>query len=363
MKIRLPILPLISFLAVCVPCMALGQSWNGLVDPSNCYSALLQRTDIYHDNERLKLALLSTIDKSTLEQVKANGSITAIYSGIPFTAGFNAFKDAQTHYFEQHSLNVDHERETFSVALGLDPQASKIFGDCINALALGNYGLSAYGTAEDESTTTIALFWRPTIAGQQIKILDSTVVNAVVVGGDSYKGKLFPPKGVSFKDSRSVTLERTNPDKQITITLVTDPDVRVLPIRIRAVPPLYSCELKDLTKDPVTHAEFSSSEPVQARDHLGGSAEFGTGFTYSKTIDGLVTDVFCDKHGADHIEFFDRTGRGSGQQTPTATCAGSMDDGPRTFQMTFHWFKPFNVCTAVPWLNNKAQPVAILDAK
>lgn len=327
-----------------------AQQWT-TIDPSKCYSQLLQRTDIYKNNDQLKLALLSTVNEGVLDQIKLDHNVTAMYEGIPFTDGWGAFKNAQRNYFEQHRLNVDHESATFMASISLDPQAAQIFDSCVSALGKGApYGLAGFGTTEDELTATVQLFWSPTSAGQPIKVLDSTVTNAVVTDGEKYKGKLFPGV-VSFNDARTITLTRLSPNRQITITLVTEPGVKMTPIRIPPVPPLYNCELKEFDHDPVTNAGFVWSDSFVEDEKLqpGHRGRCGDLWRVTKEVDGIVISVLCTLGPGDHHCLEDESGNGGGVNTPTATCTGSKDGATRSMRMRVTWQKTLMKCTPIPW--------------
>lgn len=357
--------PIVLFFLVCGAFLQMGFASaqaqikdNGPVNPSSCYSELLQKKEIYENHDELKLAMLSIIDHETFDRIQANSSITAIFKGIPFNAGWDAFKEAREHYFEEKTLNVDHESATFISSVQLDDQATEIFRTCVSGLGTGSYGFASFGAAEDESVATVQLFYKPTDAGSSITILDSTVTNATVEG--ALPGKLFPAAEhkktqqapVSFKDSRTVTLNRTNLNKPIIITLVTKPDVHIAPIRIPKVPERYNCELKPLDHNPKTLAKnyWHDNVPVAS-----------TFWSIPHPIDGQVEEVRCDLHGADFIHLDDPSGVGSGQGTNTAVCSGNMNDGPRTVGMTVTWTKAYMVCTIIPWSKVPANAIATLN--
>lgn len=347
-------LPLLLVSSILLAPFAFGQ-WNGVLDPGECYSQLLQKTDIYSHNETLKLALLSTITEDNFESFKANSSITAIYSGIPFTAGWGAFKEARRRYFEQHQLNVDYATATATSSIGLDPQASHIFDSCIYAKALaGNYGLSAFGSPEDETTATVQLFWKPTHVGENITITDSSVDNATVVGGDAYPGKLFPPK-YSFGDSKTRTLKRGDPTKPIIITL--DTDVRATPIRIKEVPPLTSCQLKAFDADPDSGAAFVWHGVPWADDYLQpyDRGSRGQAFAITHPVDGTVTYVHCHLTDPSFIHLDGDSEEGQGVGTSIAICAGAKNGDRRNVTMDVRWQKKLMVCTPIPWKTKEQQ--------
>lgn len=340
-----------------------SQQWT-TIDPSKCYSELLQKTEIYQNNDHLKLALLSTVNESVLNQIKGNSSVTAIYSGIPFTAGLDVFQSAQRNYFEEHKLNVDHERATFMASVSLDSQAAQIFDSCVSALGKGApYGLAGFGTTEDEQTATVQLFWSPTTPGQVIKILDSTITNAVVTDGEKYKGKLFPGV-VSFNDARTITLTRLNPSRQITITLVTQPSVKMTPIRIPAVPPLYACQRQQFDHDPTTGAKFTWSDTFVEDQKIvpGQNGRCGSLWRVTKQVDGIVTSVQCALGIGDHHCLEDTSGNGGGKETDTATCTGSKDGATRSMTMYVTWQKTIMQCTPVPW-EDKSKPPKTVASK
>jgi hypothetical protein len=324
-----------------------------VINPNSCYSELLQKTELYQNNESLKLAMLSIIDSQVFEKINTNGSVTAIFKGIPFTGGFDAFRVAQRKYFELHKLNVDHESSTFSSVVGLDPQASRIFDSCISGILQSSYGLSAYTSSEDELSATIQLHWKSTSAGDTLKITGSTLVNAVVEGGENYKGKLFPGD-VSIKDSKTRILRRINPNKPIIISLDTSPDVAMAKMIIKPVPPLYRCEIKMYDHDPETGAQFISSEVTVADEHVipGREGRNGSLFIITKQVDGIVSSIQCDKFNQEFIEWEDTKNSisgGSGQNTNTAQCIGSKNGARRSVRMTVTWQKAYTECVIVPW--------------
>jgi hypothetical protein len=344
------------FLPVVLSRVAVAQ----VINPSSCYSELLQKTEIYQNNESLKLAMLSIVDSEVFEKINTNGSVTALFKGIPFTGGFDAFRVAQRKYFELHKLNLDHESSTFTSVVGLDPQASKIFDSCISGLLQSSYGLSAYTSTEDEASATVQLHWKPTKAGEALKITDSTIVNAIVEGGENYKGKLFPA-AVSMKDSKTRILRRINPNKPIIISVDTEPDVAMAKMVIKSVPPMYRCEIKMFDRDPETGAQFISSEVTVADEHAipGREGRNGQLFIITKQVDGIVSSIQCDRFNQDFIAWEDTNNSisgGSGQNTNTAQCIGSKNGARRSIRMTVTWQKAYTECTAVPWSFPQSAP-------
>jgi hypothetical protein len=321
---------------------------------------VLQRTELYANSDHLKEALLSTIDSSSFESTGANGNIAAAFKGIPFNLGFDAFNEARRKYFEQHSLNIDHESATVVARIGLDPQASALFESCIRGLANSQYGVSVFVSSEDETVSSVQIFWKATTSGQAILVEDSAIVNGTVEGAP--KGKMFA-KPIAIKDSKTRIITRTNPNKPIIVTFDTQPDVPISRIVIPPVPPLVSCEYKNLDHDPVTNQPFSLDQTLVADYFLDGKeGPNGSEFAINKTIDGFVTSVSCTKvPPADFIEL-----QGSGNVSDdgkTAQCIGSKNGARRAIRMIVRWQKTYTQCMPIPWHSDHEVKQAQLNSR
>jgi hypothetical protein len=317
------------------------------LDPSSCYSNLLQRTELYNHSEHLKYALLSIIDASNFESFRANGSLTAMFSDIPFNLGFAAFHEARQKYYEQHNINLEYENATISSEIGLDPRASELFETCIRGLANSQYGVSIFASSEDENIGTVQIFWKPTKAGDAVLITGSEVENGTVRG--TGEGKLFATATL-IKDSKTRIIKRSNPNKPIIITLDTLPDVTIGRIVIAPVPPRVSCEKKTVDRDPVTNQPFVSDKVVVADNFVDGKGgPNGSEFAINEIVDGNITSVSCEKAGParDFIELYSNSGNIIGGST--GQCLGSKNGERRLIHMVVRWQKTFTQCTSIPW--------------
>lgn len=324
------------------------------LDPSSCYSGLLQRTELYTHSERLKLAMLSIIDETTFNSVKDNATLAAMFEGIPFNLGFQRFQEARRKYYEQHSLNVDHESATAISSIGLDRQAGDLFETCIRGLANSQYGMSVLSSSQDEGTSSLQTFWKPITPGQAVLIEDSAIVNGVVMGAPS--GKVFP-KGTSIKDSKTRIIKRTDPNKPIIITIDLDPQTSLGEIVIPPIPAPVRCE--DVTIPHVINQVVGANEYLNGKEGHNGSK-----FVISKTVNGKVTDVSCAKMPpGDFMELDDPSGRGSiSDDEKTGTCSGSKNGAPREVRITIHWEELTTRCVTEPWKTGQENHPAVLAA-
>ena len=144
-----------------------------------------------------------------------------------------------------------------------------------------------------------------------------------------------------------------DPNKDINISIVTDPEIRYWPIVIPHLPLRRQCVTKWLTSD----GDIPFTKPVQFDPalHLTGQGKGGgSGFSYSETVDGVITNVTCNKIGQDHIELDLANGasvaQGYGLGTNRATCDGWLNSNPRIVIMTYSWKKDATTCEVEqPW--------------
>lgn len=76
----------------------------------------------------------------------------------------------------------------------------------------------------------------------------------------------------------------------------------------------------------------------------------GDGFDLTVPVDGVVTNVNCNKGEQTHIELDFGNGRGAGSGTNQATCAGWLNANPGWVIMQYTWKKDSTKCDVEePW--------------
>jgi hypothetical protein len=305
--------------------------------------------------------MLSIITKDDYDKMQANGSLGVVYEGVPIKGDFNAFKESRQKYFEQHNLNIDYVSSTFEGSVGLDPQATTIFQKCIDGLASSSnyYGLSAFVSSEDEKLISLQLFWNSVPAGQTVTIVDSTVIGAEVID-TSHPHKLYDkPEEFNDKDYTTILLKRNSPNDLVVLTLNTKPRVRMPAIKVKPVPPLYSCTPERLDHDPQTLKEFVYTEPFLTDDHLCcGKGPNGDRWVFKKVIpdEGVeISSVSCALlQPYSHIRLDDESGNGKIEGN-TAICSGSKNGMAVNARMTVRGVRTYMRCTAIPWTSKEQE--------
>lgn len=213
-------------------------------DVSPCFNNLLQQKFDYTSTEELKYATLAQISESTYESFKHDGKLSVDFDFLPLSASYSDFDTKRRNYFSLHKLDINYYRAISTSHRVLGDAAYGLITNCIDQLASKSDGFHYLYTVEDAKSADVQFFWRPQVNARDIDLItitDSTLVNAVVVNGDSYKGHLYdhafykrtPRIGIA---SPVILLTRTDPDTVIRISLVTDPAVNTGFITIPAVP-------------------------------------------------------------------------------------------------------------------------------
>jgi hypothetical protein len=278
--------------------MARAQSY---FDVSSCFNELLQQKIDYTSTEQLKLATLAQISESTYEAFKRDAKFAGEYGFISGSANYSDFSDKRRAYFSLRKLDLEYYKAISTSSRVLGPAAYGVITNCIQQLASKADGFHYLYTVDDAKSASVQFFWRPPLNFQGIdlvKVEDSTLVNAVVVNGDSYKGHLYdhswykktPRIGIA---SPVILLARADVDTVIRISMVTEPPVNTGFITIPPVPkPIPPPKIK------VTYENAPFVFPFYKKQgtHIGHGNPLCTDCdNYEKVIDvpGEVVSVAC----------------------------------------------------------------------
>jgi hypothetical protein len=334
------------------------------IAPSNCYSPLLQAKLDFHGQDNYRLAYLSLVTRETFDTFKGTGFLSGLFLAPPanLESSWSIFHDNQVKEMQRISLTVEQERERSLSTLKLDPQA----GDIIKTCLTGGLGLSYTYWSTSQTSTILQLNWRGQ-GGIPLKIVKSDVQNA--------NSRLAKGKGVLFdapytiKESQTITLTRLDPNDDITVTFVLDPQVKYDPPIISPFPKRKKCSYQTYTQDPVSGQpyNFRISRNVNEEKYLRRNVQaiYGTDWYFEFTApppdiklftdDGTVaiTSATCDK---DHQEFIDIVGANKGPTAPanpvgpaTVACEGGKNGQPGEIWLYGSFTVTAQKCEDVDW--------------
>jgi hypothetical protein len=298
---------LASLLLFALPGTAAAQSY---FDVSPCFNDLLQQKFDYTSTEKLALATLSQVSQSTYEQFKHDGKLSVMYSFLPLSASYADFDEKRSNYFSLRKLDINYYRAISISSRTLGDAGYAVITNCISQLASKADGFHYLYTVDDPRAASVQFFWRPPVNAatiNQVKVTDSTLVNAFVVNGESYKGHLydhgffrFDPKiGVA---SPVILLNREDLDSVIRISLVTEPQLNTGFITIPPVPkPLPAPEIVTSFVDTNWPFEFDKLDPANKLVG-GGTPDCNDCREFERVVDlpGEVVSVRCTMGPGSH---------------------------------------------------------------
>ncbi|MGD0180471.1 MAG: hypothetical protein ABSC15_11715 [Terriglobales bacterium] len=334
------------------------------VPPSNCYSPLLQAKLDFKGSDSYRLAYLSIINRESFESLKGSGFLKGLFLDPPaaLESGWGFFHEAQMKEISKTSLNIDQERERSLSILGLDPQAGKIIHECLT----GGLGLTYTYWSTNKSTTILQLNWR----GQgaiPLHLTKSHLQNATSVSA-TRPGVLFDGP-ITIKESKTITLKRTDLNDDIIVTFDLDPEIKYEPPIIGPFPKRQQCEAKTYTRDPKYGFDYAFRVPfdVNQEKYLrrNVAAIYGTDwyFTYTVPPEGMklftdtgnvvVTEATCDKDHQEHIDIVGAnkgpTAPASGINTPTVSCEGGKDGQAGEIWLSGRFTVTAEECKDIDW--------------
>ncbi len=280
---------------------ASGQEPIHALGVSECFPDLLKKTTFTHDAWKSNFSLLAIVDKDTYEEAKHNASLTGQFAKLPWSASYEDWNVQRTHLFQSLNVSQDQYRDVITSVSEADPQASQIIDTCLRAQMSNRYGLFYLPTIVDKNTAYIQFFWHPTDRKQNLKIVDSSLKNAEVVGGGTYPGHLFPPKTwysvpTITGDSITVQLQRSDPNTAITASITTDPQVAVAPLIVKPMPPPANCKMIwDSNSDAGIPLKVERSDTISAVINVPGSGGADSYWQVDLAAPGPVYQLDCHK--------------------------------------------------------------------
>lgn len=329
-------------LLLCFVLVSPGAIAQTQLDISSCFNPLLQQQVDYSVDTRLALATLSQINESTYEASKHDVSLAAKYKILSGSVNYSDFDDKRRQYFQLNKLDLNYYQHISLSTRTLNSEGYGVIKSCIDTVASQQYGLHYLYTVDDPQTASVQFFWNPTEGGAPIEITDSVLVNAKVKTKDVPEGKLFPyvsrwsftPYPKIQGASNAILLIRSDPTKNINITLTTKPRVKtygvVIPPKDQPSIDLVCTTVYD-TVDPATKQPYFRKEALvlNVTDKHGCDDCHG----YSLAIDapGLVLDVSCQSSG-DHVwqEICDYEGS-------HIRSMGYQNANPRSMYISYHY--------------------------
>jgi hypothetical protein len=333
--------------------------YNPAIDVSKCYADILQQSNSWQNDSDLHYRLMTTLTREDYESLKASGRVTAFLPGLAVDAPWEVAKATATKLIQTHDETLITTQHTYSAVKNLDPQATDIFRTCVQGLVSNHpYGLFYYVTHTAPDTAQVEVVWK-WIEGRKIKIKSSTIDNGYIAGTNPHQKTLFadttannwfPP---TISQAAPFIIKFDDPNQDVNIALRVDPEVIFEPIVIPHLPLRKKCTTVWSTS--ANDIPFTRVVEFVPEQHFTGLKKGGgDGFSYSETIDGVVTEITCNKVNQSHIELDLANGAsvasGYGVGTNVAKCDGWQNATPRRVLMSYSWKKDHTDCEQeVPW--------------
>jgi hypothetical protein len=354
------ILQIVLGLSLSVCCLRAEAQYDAQIDVSRCYSTILQQTTVWQNDENTHYRLLSSMTKQDFESVKASNNLALFIPGLAADASWDTARARATLLVQQRDEELLKTTHTYSASAKLDPQATQIFRDCVRGKVENSaYGLFYYVTQNDPNTAQLQIEWK-WIEGRKITIKSSTIDGGYIVDSRGAKRRsLFSQNWTDLlskhdiREGQNFIIHFDDPNQDINIALESTPEVRYWPIVISHMPLRKKCETTwDTSAGNIPFhrsIQFDPSGSLTGKNKGGGS-----GFEHTVSVDGVVTEVTCDKMCASHIEldlaYGACTGPGYGAGTNAATCSGWLNANPRSVVMSYSWKKDHTDCDKeIPW--------------
>jgi hypothetical protein len=214
---------------------AIGQ-YGQPISVGACFSNLLRDNYDFRQNTKLKYQLLTFWDNELYEASKTHNDLYTAYGADTFDHS----QDKVQRELMSNNVSIDYDRDTAFRREVLDPQASKMFKDCLDSMTSG-FGAFTTVINENERYSDVTIRWRGT-SGEPLKLRTQEVFNGNVLDDNgTHPRQLFKKEGlfdpeIPSGSSRTVRLERTGPYQQIVIRLIVSPDIGFQNLYIDPVP-------------------------------------------------------------------------------------------------------------------------------
>jgi hypothetical protein len=354
-----PVVTLICLLTVFVVPHARCQ-FNGYLDPTSCYSSILVDKQSWVNDENTRYRLLSHLDRDEYESLKASGTLQILFKGVPIGGSFDADKAAAMKTVQDRDEQLEKSIHRSSESMQLDPQATDIIKDCLHAKAMQGYGLFSYSLNHSPFRATLTLDWN-WIDAIPIKIIRSQIHNGHMADITPERRTLYDETGFMnnifhdhFAQSAKFELAFDDPDEDMIVTLVTDPNIRMNDIVIPHTPLRHLCkiELETADKDPALTQSFGPFK-FDNRQHVVGQQEGMDYWRVDQNVPWLLTEVTCLKEPplATHFDLYpgrnSSTVPGGGVGTNNATCTGLINGGSPSLYMVVKMLRQKVDCSEI----------------
>lgn len=371
----------VLFASVCIPTS--GWAQGPTINIQQCFSDILVDKTYAISNVDVRYALQEAWSKDLYESAKAEGKLNIIVKGLPVGASYDQANDKVQKERYQRSEDLNYSSYRALSRASLDPAAREIIEHCLDKASISQFGYSyiPWVHAEDPTLITLQMFWTWPSA-TPIEITTLRIDGATVEDdGKSHPQRLFDYsllhlwKVVSYdkvypNQSRSVTLKRARPDDSITISLETNPNIKLPPVTIPGEEKPKACVPTTTTADEWGTAfekkfSFDTSQ-FTTKNSAGQPIPLGNGARWDYSVnlkdqgivdeDATITGVMCTKFGApsDYMELWGANPPWSSSapgsyQGLTATCSGWWQNAGRAVQMTVTYAKYGYKCPSRDW--------------
>ena len=223
------------------------------LDPTPCFSQILQDKRVSFTHDEFTLAMLSQWSYESYDSLKAGGKLNAVVEDIPVGASYDQATVAVKRMFEKRSLNIEQSSAQAVWDTRLDPAAKEIMLACLHQMSVNRLGLATDYRLIDERKAILYLHWS-WIDDSKLSVVTKSIHNATVDG--DHPDQLLPPAPYlhaifdpSMGSEAVVELTRKEPDDDIDITIETKPNVKPAIIKIPGLPKKVKCETTYPTVD------------------------------------------------------------------------------------------------------------------
>jgi hypothetical protein len=315
------------------------------------------------DLTRLKLALLSQVNKDTWSESGTSGFLEAFGFG---SGDWKQFNNNRTSFFQKLHLDIDYFKSINVRSETLDDKAYHVIEKCIETVAGERTGLQYVTYMDDTKNAAIRFFWITSHSrgDDVIKVTDSWLENATAKGYVQNQpvapGKLFPkpswwelftPYPSIDRRGPLVYLDRKGHERDTIRAGITTPETGQ-PIIVPPFEPepkfdrLFIRQTWGQTTYPlvlVNDAEEGKETYKTGRIYTAIRVNDGNFVQIRDKVDGVVVGVTCDYRGHSHFHF-----RGCGRDPKDNTvfeCRADMNGAAFPVEVTVRYLEATPVCS------------------
>src|SRR5260370_24292289 len=122
--------PVCSVVLIGLFCVAIASSasaqYNAAIDVSKCYSSLIQRSELWENDENTQYRLMASMTKEDYENLQAHSKGSAFIKGIPVEASWDAAREQATKLLQQRNEELLRTQHTYSAVCFADTLKSSV---------------------------------------------------------------------------------------------------------------------------------------------------------------------------------------------------------------------------------------------